>query len=194
MSLKNRVLEILVLGMSFCFPLGAATGNSDGGTYMLPMNCSELLPENSPFLNFFEAVGRGQAASDKHFAERVFRILSLRDILAREDDRSRLQNPVDFLVRKTLCFFREQKEPLRPVAYDDKVFLHYLRGSMGELENKVNTAILQAETDREERSRYERKLLQNQKYVDGVQRQAEAEAQREYKRIRAHVTKNVLED
>ena len=46
------------LGVVMTFPaLGAVL--SEPGVYSLPMNCSELLPDPSPFTQYFEAVGRG---------------------------------------------------------------------------------------------------------------------------------------
>ena len=33
----------------------------------------------------------------------------------------------DVLVRKTLCFYREQKEPLKPIAYDNAEFIKFLK-------------------------------------------------------------------
>jgi len=104
---------------------------------MLPLNCAELLPDTSAFLNYFESVARGIVTKDRKFSRRLFRILSLREKLAEQGDRSREQNPVDNLIRKTLCFYREQKEPVRPISYDDAEFLKYLRSSITDLEAKV---------------------------------------------------------
>jgi hypothetical protein len=156
----------------------------EGSVYLLPMNCAELLPDSSPFLDFFDAVGRGQAQSNRAFSESVYRILAMRDLLSRKDEKSRLHNPIDILVRKTLCFYREQKAPTGTISFDDANLIAYLKSSMKELEKSVDKAVVNAEFERKERERFEKKLLENQKYVEGVRRRANLEANRRYQKLR----------
>src|SRR5687768_12693389 len=104
-----RIALILFLSVS---TLRAALP-PQGGVFMLPLSCSELLPDPGPFINFFEAVARGSVTHDKAFSKRMFKILALREKLSNMTDRTREQNPVDDLIKRTLCFYREQKEPLK---------------------------------------------------------------------------------
>ncbi len=161
----------------------AAIGGADAGVYLLPLECSELLPDNGPFLNFFEAVGRGNIRKDKNLSQRIFKVLAMRERLEQSGGQSRESNPVDLLVRKSLCFFREKKDPLRMVPYDDPQFLDFLRVSMGDLEKKIEEMIFQKEFDKAQRKEYERKLTENQELEDKVRGQAEVDADRNFDRL-----------
>ncbi|MBI4404628.1 MAG: hypothetical protein HY537_10725 [Deltaproteobacteria bacterium] len=149
-------------------------------SYQLPINCSELLPDNGPFIAFFEAVARGQATKDRNFSKHLFRILFFREKLATDNDWIREQNPIDLVIRKTLCFFREQKEPLKAIAFDNEEFAQFLKKSIKELENKINQLILDVEIERNQRRQYELKLARNQAAVEALKREAAAEALRSY--------------
>lgn len=164
-------------------PAGAAVGTARTGVYLLPMTCAELLPNMGPYLNFFEAVGRGNVATDRQFARRIFRILSLRDKLVEEADRAREQNPVDVLIRKTLCFYREQREPLKAISYDDERFVAFLKTSLKELENHVDDAIFSFEFERAQRLEYQRELERYQTVVERVREQADLDADRNFEKI-----------
>jgi hypothetical protein len=163
----------------------------DTGVVMLPMTCSELLPEISPYLNFFEAVARGNVAQDRSVSKRVYRILLLREKISVTADRFREQNPVDTLIRKTLCFYREQKEPLKPTPYDDAEFLKFLRGALKELELKVEDAVYDVEYERQQRHEYERQLLANQGIVERVKKEADVDAERTFERLTSAARKKV---
>jgi hypothetical protein len=155
----------------------------ESGAFMLPLNCSELLPDTAPFLNFFEAVGKGAVAKNRRLAKRIFKIMALRERLAEIPDRAREQNPIDTLIRKTLCFYREQKEPLSPVGYDDAAFVAFLKGSLPDLEEKIDKVIYQSEYDRQQRKEYERQLERNQGVVLNLRREADLEADQSFERI-----------
>jgi hypothetical protein len=172
--------SIFVCGLesSIFSPAWAASGSD--GVSMLPMNCSELLPDTSPYLSFFESVARAAVTKDRKFSRRLYRILSLRDKFAESPERGREQNPVDILVRRTLCFYREQKAPTSPVSFDDPGIVAFLKVSISELETKVKQSLYQVELDRQQRREYERRLKQNQGLVDNIQRQADDEADRTF--------------
>src|SRR5947209_14947948 len=102
----------LIAALLFLLAAGRAEAaiSSDSSYFLLPMSCAELLPDPAPYLGFFEAVGKGLVAKDRALSKRIFRVLSLREKLAEEPDRAREGNPVDVLIRKTLCYYREQKD------------------------------------------------------------------------------------
>jgi hypothetical protein len=177
-----RSLRLAVILFSLPLLAVAAPGR-DAGVFLLPLECSELLPDSGPYLQFFEAVGRGRLRNDKPLSKRIFEVLALREKMQKDASQSREQNPIDLLVRKTLCFYREKKEPLKMVPYDDPAFLGYLRSSLGDLEAKVREVISQREYDRQQRKEYERLLTENQELEDSVRTQAEVSADREFERL-----------
>lgn len=156
---------------------------NEPGVYMMPMNCSELLPDNTPFTNFYQAVARAAVATDKAFAKRVLRLLALRDKIADTVERSRELNPVDTLLRKTVCFYRETKDPLRPVPFDDNDFIQFLKGSLKDLEVKVEDAVFQVEFEKYQRTEYERRVGQNQSAIQSLNRDATREAENSFERL-----------
>ncbi len=159
--------------------------------YSLPMTCSELLPEQEPFISFFEATARGSVVKDKNFAKRIFRLLSLRERINDTPDKIRDQNPVDMLIRKTLCFYREQKEPVRSVPFDDEKYVAFMKSMLPELENKVKDAVFETEYLRASKKQYEAKLKQNEAIVDQMRTQAENEAHEEYDKVSTLARKKV---
>jgi hypothetical protein len=154
-----------------------------GGVFMLPINCSELLPDNEPFVNFFEAVARGQADKDRNFSKRLFRVLSHREEIASSQDWASTQNPVDVLVRKTLCFYRQQKEPVKPITFDNPAIVRFLKQSLKDLEAKVEDAIFLSEFEREQRRHYEDLIHKNRRLIEGLRKEASKEANKTYKKI-----------
>lgn len=152
-------------------------------TYLLPMTCQELLPDQSPYIGFLEAVAMGSVTADRNFSKRLLRILALRSKLAETSDRARDSNPVDLLIRKTLCFYREQKEPLKPVPYDDPGLVKFMHDSLKELELKVEDAIYQVEFERAQRKSYELQLQKNKEIVERIRDEAEDSADRSFERI-----------
>src|SRR4051812_4106201 len=99
----RRVLVGFWIGVILMTKGAIAAMPLEAGVYLLPINCSELLPDDSPFVQFFEAVGRGNATANRSFSKRIFRLVSMREKAMRSADRIRDQNPVDRLIRKTLC-------------------------------------------------------------------------------------------
>jgi hypothetical protein len=171
--------------IAFVFGLavqGVSTPHATG-TFLLPLECSELLPDHSPFVRFLEAVARGGLKSDKRLSERLYKVLAMRERMNTANEQSREQNPVDILIRKTLCFYREKKEPLKTVTYDDALFLSFLRTSLADLESKLDETIFQREFDKQQRKEYERLLTANKEIEDSIRRQAELEADRSFERI-----------
>jgi hypothetical protein len=176
-----RAVGVLLL-LAIPYGLRAATPAPNAAT-VLPMTCAELLPDVGPYLSFFEAVGRSAVNSDRMLARHIFKILALREKMVEAADRAREQNPVDVLIRKTLCFYREQREPLKVVGYDDPQLTQFLHSSIRELEGKVQQSIFLWEYDRQERRAYERELERNQAIVDTVREQADVDADRAYEKI-----------
>ncbi len=147
------------------------------------MNCVELLPDPSPFINYFEAVGRGLVTSNRKLSSRIFKILAIREKVIDAVDRQRDQHPVDKLIRKTLCYYREQKEPLKPVTYDDANFVSYLTQSMNELENKVDEVVFQWELDEAQRKQFEKIVEKNQQLIQAMKMEAEEQAEAKVRKI-----------
>ncbi len=176
-------LYSLGLVLAFVGLPGYAALPPEGGVVMMPLNCGELLPDNAPYINFFEGVARNAISSDKTLAKRILRILALRDKLAEYVDRSRGQNPVDTLIRKTICFYREQKEPLKPIAVDDPDFLNFMKKSLPDLETKVDDSIFQAEFERYRRVELERQAQRNQGAMNSLEEQANHDADRSFENI-----------
>ena len=160
-------------------------------TYLLPTTCAELMPDSQPYLGFMEAVALGGAQSDRNFSKRVLRILALRTKLNEVSERARESNPIDRLIEKALCFYREQKEPLRPVPYDDPTFIKYLKESMRELELKVEDAVYQTEVERVQRKHYELQLQKNRELVEDLRNEAETQADRSYQRLSSSAQQKV---
>ncbi len=156
---------------------------NESGVVMMPLNCGELLPDNAPSLNFIEGVAKNTVGSDKKFSRRILRLLALRDKLSEYVDRNRGQNPVDTLIRKTICFYREQKEPLKPVAVDDPDFLTFMRKSLPDLETRVEDSIFQAEFERYRRLELEKLAQKNQGAMTALQEQADKEADRSFENL-----------
>lgn len=179
------VLALLTCGSGFSAVL------SDPGVYSLPMNCSELLPDPTPFTNYFEAVGRGVVTTNKKLSSRIFKVLAIREKVADAFDRQRDQHPIDVLIKKTLCYYREQKEPLKPVTFDDSNFISYLSLSMDELEKKVSEVVYQWEIDEAQKKQFEKIVEKNQQLIQRMKVQAEEQAEAEVKRIANKAKKQV---
>lgn len=182
--MKACILFIFLLFQTFIFA-------KELTVYSLPMTCSELLPEQEPFISFFEATARGSVVKDKVLAKRIFRILSLRERINDTPDKIRDQNPVDLLIRKTLCFYREQKEPVKSVPFDDEKYISFIKSTLPELENKVKDAVFETEYLRASKKQYEAKLKENESAVEQMRRQAEREAEEEYDKATVLAKKKV---
>lgn len=178
--------SIFLAQIGFTMPTGL-----DFQSASLPMTCAELLPDTTPYIQFFEAVGRGQVISDRRFSKRVYRILALRERMVDVVEKGRDQNPLDTLIRKVLCFYREQKEPLKPVGYDDAQFLSFIKASLKDLEEKVDETVYQWEFERQQRKAFERRALKNQKLVDALVREADVEADQLFGKLSARAKKKV---
>jgi hypothetical protein len=186
---RHRVSTILLLVATF--QTIHAAPQRETGIYLLPLECSELLPDNSPFVHFLEAVARGCLSKEKSFAKRIFKVLATREKMTASAQQSREQNPIDVLIRKTLCFYRENKEPLKMVPYDDVAFLAFFRTSLDVLEKQIEETIFQREFDRQQRKEYERVLMQNRELEESVRGQAEVDADRNYERISTSAKRKV---
>lgn len=151
-----------------------------GREVMLPMTCAELLPEVDPFTFFFEAVARGAVTSRARLSKRMFRVLSLREKLSDQGKRHKEDNPIDGLLRKTLCFYRESKDPLRAVPFDDPDFLKFMETSIDDVERKSEDAVFQSELSRLQREEYEKRLERNQELIEQLRAEADRSAQKSY--------------
>lgn len=145
-------------------------------TYLLPLNCSELLPDNSTFVSYFDSVGRGQVLADKALSQKVFRILALREKLNDSPHLFEGANPVDVVIRRTLCYYRQQKDALQPVPYYDPKLLSFLKENIGELEKKVEAVILECQYKLMSKELLETRAKKNQALVDSAKKQAEKTA------------------
>jgi hypothetical protein len=186
-------LFLIFLGVLTCSSTYSAV-LSEPGVYSLPMNCSELLPDPSPFTNYFEAVGRGLVTSNRKLSTRIFKVMAIREKLADAVDRQRDQHPIDILIRKTLCFYREQKEPLKPVTYDDSNFISYLSTAMKELETKVDEIVYQWELDRVQRAQFEKIVEKNQHLIQKMKMEADEMAEAEVRKLSQKAKKNLREN
>ncbi len=151
-----------------------------GREVMLPMTCAELLPEVDPFTFFFEAVARGAVTSHARLSKRMFRVLSLREKLSEQGKRHKEDNPIDSLLRKTLCFYRESKDPVRAIPFDDPTFLKFMETSIDEVENKAEDSVYQSELSRLQKEEYEKRLERNQELIEQLRAEADRSAQRSY--------------
>ncbi len=151
--------------------------------FTLPASCGELLSDISPFLGFLEAVANGLANSDRNLSRRLLRLLSLRAEVLRNNERLRSDNGIDGTLRRALCFYREQREPLRPVTFDDEGFIRFLRESIGELEKKVESSIFDVELEAARRRQLENRLAKNRVAAERLELEANRAARTSYNRI-----------
>lgn len=176
--MKNSIFLLLIL-----VPLSTFGSSRGKPTFLLPLSCQELLPDPSPFIGFMESVANGAVTTDKNFSKRIYRVLALRNKLGESNQSVRDANPIDMLIRKTLCFYREQKEPLKPVPYDDPLFVKFMHDSLKELELKIEDAIYQTEYELAQRKQYEFQLQKNKDVVDRIREEAEDNADRSFDRL-----------
>lgn len=180
--------------LSFLVGLIPATGFcslNPGSNYLMPINCLELLPDSSPFTGFFEAVARGSAAKDRALSKRLFKILSMRERISNVVDQNREPNPVDTLIQKTICFYREQKEPLKPITFDDVDFVKFLKSGLKDLEGKVDDTVFHVEYERYQRQEYERRASNNRGIIEKLQSEADRDAENTFDRISAAARRKV---
>lgn len=141
-------------------------GRGSNAEFLLPLNCTELLPDQTQFLSYFESVGKGQVKNNKRLSQRIFKILALRERLQKDTQIYEGKNPVDHLIQKTLCFYRQQKEPLAPVPFDDPKVVSFINQNLKELEAKVEAVVLEVEYRKAKESLLRRKALKYQKLVE----------------------------
>jgi len=190
-TMKRNGFSAIVLALTLGGFAAAAPLSQEGGVFLMPMSCAELLQDPAPFLGYFEAVAKGQVSKDRKFSRRMFRILSMREKLGEATGRTREANPVDAIIRRTICFYREQKEPLKPVGFEDADFLKFMHVSLKELEDKVEDSIFQWEFERQQRREYERRLKITEGAAQTVAREAEVDADRAYDRLTNAARKKV---
>ncbi|NBT58252.1 hypothetical protein EBT16_05660 [bacterium] len=158
-------------------------------TYLLPLNCSELLPDNSTFVSYFDSVGKGQVVSDKALSQKIFRILALRERVQDTPGLFDGANPVDVVIRRTLCYYRQQKDALRPVPYYDSHFLSFLKENIKDLEKKVEAVILECQYKLLSRELLEKRAKKNQALVESEKKQAEKTAAQIFERLNQQATR-----
>lgn len=160
-----------------------AHGRTAMPVFTLPQSCGELLSDIGPFLGFLDAVANGLANSDRTLSRRLLRLLALRNEALRNNERLRSDNAIDGTLRRALCFYREQREPLRPVAFDDDGFIRFLRESIGDLEKKVEGAIFDVELESARRRQLESRLAKNRAAAERLEAEADRAARTSYNRI-----------
>jgi len=178
--------RLFVLGLFFCLVIcvsGQASAFKENATYLLPLNCSELLPDNTTFLSYFEAVGRGQVISDKALSRKIFRVLALREKLNSTPDLFQGTNPIDVLIRKTLCYYRQQKDALQVVTYYDPKMVSYLKENMKDLEAKVDSAIFNCQFQQETKEALEKRAKKNEALVQDYMKEAQKSANQSFEKI-----------
>ncbi len=178
----------LLVAVTLISPVPARSAD---GVYLMPMNCTELLPDHSLFIGFMEAVAKGQVTADRALSKRLFRILALREKMVDAAAKYRDSNPVDLLIRKTECFYREQKEPLAQVPFNDSQFLAFLRSNLKELETKIDDAILDWQIEQEQRGKYEAQLQKNQSLVESLRKEADREAKVAFEKLSSNAKRKV---
>ncbi len=188
---KVRVLLAILVFAAGSLSYGALRAGVSAGTVTLPMTCAELIPEAEPFTQFFEAVARGSVTTKARLSKRMFRVLSLREKLAESGKRHKDDNPIDNIVRKTLCFFRESKEPVRAVPFDDPTFLKFMEASIDEVENKAENAVYESEFIRLQKEEYEKRLDRNQALIDQLRQEADRSAQKSYEELSSKARRKV---
>lgn len=175
--------RLFLAGLTTLTLSGAIAAPAGPPVFLLPMACSELLPDTDPFIRFLDSVARGNLLTENALSKRIFRLMALREKVAETIRIGRERNPVDIMVQKTLCFYRQQKEPLKPVPYDDEAFLEFLKGGIDDMEKQISAAIRQEEIERFQKKEFERKLEQNREREDQLRRQAQRDAEKEMKQI-----------
>jgi hypothetical protein len=192
---KNTMRQRLILvGLFFAALPAWGIINPDTGVYMMPMNCGELLPDPAPYLNFFASVARNSVGTDRALSRRLFRVLSLREKIQENAEKKHTPNPIDMLVEKTVCFYREQKEPLKPVSSDDAEFVKFIKGAVADLENKVNDAVFTIEYDRQQRLEFERRARANKGIVQRLEDEADREADVSFEKLSKAARRKVKQE
>jgi hypothetical protein len=176
---KARVLLLAGLALAAAGEAAPMRGRS----VVLPMTCAELLPEAEPFTEFFEAAARGSVTTNARLSKRMFRVLSMRDKLTEVEKRGPADNAINALIRKTLCFYRENTDPVRPIPFDDPQFMKYMTSAIEDLERKADEAVFDAEFARLQREEYEKRLERNQDLIEQLRQEADRAAQRSYEQL-----------
>lgn len=181
---KSASLSTWIVGLGVVFGaalVGAPT--KDTATYLLPFNCSELLPDNSTFLSFFESVARGQVIANKALSKKIFRVLALREKLNQKQELFQGANPLDSLIARTLCYYREQKDALQIVPYYDPKLLEFLNQNIKDLEKKAEAVILDLQLQVLNKEELGRRARQNEALVAAERESAEQSANRLFDQI-----------
>lgn len=181
---KNASLSTWIVGLGIFFSinlLGSPT--KDTATYLLPFNCSELLPDNSAFLSFFESIARGQVVANKALSKKIFKVLALRDKLNQKPELFQGSNPLDALIARTLCYYREQKDALQIVPYYDPKLLEFLSQNIKDLEKKAEAVILDLQVQILNKEELGRRARQNEALVAAERESAEQSANRMFDQI-----------
>ncbi len=176
-----------LLGLLVSIALGAMSTP----VYLLPMNCAELVPDSGPFMHFFESVASGIAANNRALSKRLFRVLSLRERVAVETGRVGDANPVDPLIRRFLCYYREQKDPLRIISYDDSEFLGYMKKELPNLEKQVDDSVYRVAFEEQSRIEFDRRLQLHQSLIEVVRDEAGREADLVFEKVIESARKKV---
>jgi len=178
------LVALLLISPSF-------SAKADPLVYMMPRNCSELLPDPFPFLSFFNSVGQGLVSSDRNLAKRIFKILALKDQLTKSNDLEPSANPVTRLIRKTLCFHRSKKGEIAIIMFDDKELVGFLRKNLKALERKIEDAIFQYEFELAQKTAFERQIEANAAVINRLNSQAREAARKKYNGISSNAKRKI---
>lgn len=162
---------------------GLAEETSESPIYSMPRHCNELLPDILPFTQFLDSVARGLVATDKKLAKRLFTLIEMRNKLEASGEVDSLTNPVNILIRKTLCYYRGQRGATAVIAFDDTGLIKFLKENLKELEAKVEAEVLAEQTLKAQMAEYERRLKQNETVVEALKEQASNDASKRYSEI-----------
>jgi hypothetical protein len=86
-------------------------------------------------------------------------------------------------MRKTLCFYRESKDPLRAIPFDDPAFMKFMAASIHDVETKADEAVYQSELDRLQREEYEKRLDRNRDLIERLRQDADRSAQQSFEQL-----------
>ncbi len=176
------MLKLFSIALLFSSLISAAIKDTIGNPSM-PMGCNELLQDTTPFIQFYETVAKGLMNSDKPTAKRLLKLLFLRQKLGDNTSLHKESNPVDAMLRTSICFYREQKEPLKQVLFDDAEFVKFLKSSLPELEKRVETAIYDWELEKAQKAEYERRIRLGQSSMEAFHNQIERDADNTYEKL-----------
>ena len=154
--------------------------------FLLPVNCAELLPDNDEFLGFLETVAGNLVATDKALAQRLFKMLAMRQKLLEDNqpEEQAVAHKMETYLRRFLCYYREQGDPLRQIMFDDPGVLAYIKKNLPSLEQKINEILKQGQRHLKDRDRYEAQLRRLEGQISALKIEARRQAEKTVAKVR----------